>query len=547
MLGPRPVVLSKAATIPKFHAFIFSDVAARMPYLVALVIDVAEGEAYLDLESSERAIECLVAILRRALCLKSLKLLSSAGRQPFGYPDNPRLSAAIGEVASLRELTIDGQTRVVDFVDAVRSPLTRLTLCMSGPSGGPDPWTQNTLSDALIRFKDSLESLSIRGSRVQLERSSIGFPVSTLTQFHAVRSLTLNQLVTFPHLPILLELFPNLNGTVHLTGFPYYSIPDFACDEPQRYTFFREVREENGRAQERQRWTRLERLICDVDTLFILNLRCPVGLTIVHKCTACTNPALRRYLAESLRGHRSTRLNLQLAIWWGVDQPLLDSIIPPEAAARLTHLTLCVRYVYDNSPDPTPGPRYADTRWDDLWRNALLPTIAPLRLRALTHFRLVFHCQAQEGEEAARPISEEPTVEDLRPTPHGRFDFTAIASVVADALPSLRYCFMTNSAHVLTHVDARLTVVEGWRESRAWQVACDPAGSTGAAAAADTCAIPRELLEMDNSVAEALMGREDLFLSTEEKASTVKHDFSFVCVCSNTVYVNLQDAMEWDD
>ena len=60
MLRTRPVVLKNITTIIKFSDFVFSDAAARMPHLVALVIVVAEGEINLDQESRERAIEALV-------------------------------------------------------------------------------------------------------------------------------------------------------------------------------------------------------------------------------------------------------------------------------------------------------------------------------------------------------------------------------------------------------------------------------------------------------------------------------------------------------
>ncbi|KAM5546096.1 hypothetical protein V8D89_000222 [Ganoderma adspersum] len=562
MLRTRPVVLKKVVTIPKFHDFVFTDAAARLPHLkpVALVIDVAYAETYPYPECKERAIEALIAILRHAPSLKSLELSSSASRRLLGYLDDARLSAAVGEIPSLRELTIGGRTQVTDFISAVRAPLTRLTLCFLSPVGLKD-WSPTCLSATLSRFKDSLKSLSIEESGVRLERSSLGSPaLSRFTQFHALRSLTLNHLVALPHLSILLELFPNLDGTVHLAGFANYRVPGAAqdVDGPERYNFFKSVREDNGKAQERRRWTRLERFICDVDTLFVLNLRCPIGLTIVHHCAADASSVVRRRcLVESLREHPPTHLNLQLAMWLGPDENALDGTIPPEAAATLTHLTLCVKYVYDNGPGPTaPDSHYVDTRWDNLWRDAILPVIEPLR--ALTHFRLVFHCDAQEAGDSLRPIKEEPLVEDLRPTSDGgRFDFTGVASVIADALLSLRYCFVTNSVCVLETRDGYAYTVGGqWRESRAWRVACAPATSSnsnsvdhpGPAAAVGTCGSSgrRELEELHDTVAETIMEREGLDLSEDEKASAVGRS-SFGMVCANVVFADIQEAMQWDE
>ena len=563
MLRTRPVVLKKVVTILKFHNFVFTDAAARLPHIVALVIDVAYDEIHPPPECRERAIEALIAILRNAPSLKTLELSSSASRWLFGYLNDSRLSASVGKITSLRELTINGRTEV-DFISAVRAPLTRLTLCFLSPVGGLKDWSPTDLSATLARFNDSLKSLSIEESGVRLERSSLGFPVPTLTQFHAVRSLILNHLVALPDLSILLELFPNLDGTVHLAGFANYRVPgvDQDVDGPERYNYFKGAREENGKAQERRRWTRLERLICDVDTFFVLNLRCPIGLTIVHHCAAEASSVLRRqYLVESLRENPPTHLNIQLAMWYGPDKHALDGAIPPEAAATLTHLTLCVKYVYDNGLDPTSDSHYADTRWDDLWRDAILPVIEPLR--ALTHFRLVFHCKAQEAENCVRPIKEEPIVGDLRPSSDGgRFDFTAVASAIADVLPSLRYCFLTNSVYVPKGSGSwAFTVGEQWCVSRAWRVGRAPTGTPGSdsdsvdhpglglglAAAVDSCGTSglRELEELHDAVAEKMIERERLDLSEEEQASAFERGF-FDMACANLVFVETQEMIELD-
>ncbi|KAM5546097.1 hypothetical protein V8D89_000223 [Ganoderma adspersum] len=540
MLRSRPVVLKNAATIPKFHFFVFGDAAARVPHILTLVINVAHDEIQPDPECNERAIEALVAILRHSPSLKSLELTSSANGRPLGYLDDARLSVAVGKVASLRALTIGGRTEVTDFIGAVHSPLTKLSLHFLNPVGGLDQWSPTDLNAALSRFAHSLETLSIEWSHVRLASRSLPGPsVHTLTQFHAVCSLTLNSLITVPHLPLLCGLFPNLDGTVHLNQFIYeipYSVDQ---DDSERYNFLRRAREENGATQEGLRcWTHLERLICDVETLFVLNLRCPIGLTIVHGCRADdADSVARRYLVESLRDHPPTHLNLQVAANWngGFDEPSLDGMISPEAAATLTHLTLCVKYTYDACSDPMVRfilPASVEMRWNNLWRNTLFPVIEPLR--ALTHFRLVFHCDAREAEVPARPIAEEPLVEDLRPTSRfGRFNFATVVSMIADALPSLQYCFVTNSAWAVeTKLVYAYSVVERWRESHAWWVAHAPTGSNdvdnrkpGATTAVDTASgTRRELVELPDSIAETIIEEEDLVLSTEEKASVLKHN-----------------------
>lgn len=544
MLRTRPVILKKVATIPKFLDFLSSD-AARIPHLVALVVNVAHNECELDQECRERTVKGLVAILGRSSSLKSLGLLSSANGRPLGYLDDPRLSAAVGEIPSLRELTIGGRTEATDFLGAVHSPLTKLSLHFLNPVGGLDEWSHTDIIAELSHFSRSLETLSIEWSHVRLESGPSGSSAPTFTQFHAMRSLILNNLVTVPHLPILFELFPNLDGTVHLNQF-IYEIPD-SVDQDERYNFFRRAREENGVAQEgRNCWTHLRRLICDVETLFVLNLRCPIGLIIVHGCSVDNADSIaRRYLVESLRDYPPTHLNLQFAANWdgGFDEPSLNGIIPTEAAATLTHLTLCVKYTYDAPPDPLVRfvpPSSAEMRWDDLWRDTLFPTIEPLH--ALTHFRLVFHCDAREAEEPARPIATEPLVKDLRPTSRlGRFDFTSVASTIADALPGLEYCFLTNSAWVVeTKLVYAYSIVERWCESRAWKISHVANSNEPVVDRPEPGATPvihtaggnlRDLVELPESVAEAIMEKEGLVLSMEERASVVKQNSFGVALC----------------
>nr|VWP01415.1 Bifunctional solanapyrone synthase (EC (EC (FAD-dependent monooxygenase sol5) (Prosolanapyrone-II oxidase) (Prosolanapyrone-III cycloisomerase) (Solanapyrone biosynthesis protein 5) [Ganoderma boninense] len=528
LLRTRPVLLNTIDTILKFHDFVFTDPPSRMPHIVVLVVDVPHSETHPDPEYSERALEALVMILRGAPCLKSLELLSSANGRPLAYLDDPRLSAAVGEIASLRELRIGGRTEVTDFIGAVSTPLTKLALRFLNPVGGLNEWSPTSLCAALSRFSHSLESLAIEQSK-----------------FHALRSLTLNHLVTVPHLPLFFELFPNLDDTVHLAEFIYEDVPDQAYQsDAERYEFFRRAREQNGAAQEGRCWTRLKRLICDVETLFVVNLRCPIGLTMIAECPAHADSLERRYLAESLRAHPPARLNLHITAEWngGEDDPSLGGMIPREAAATLTHLTLFVQYTF--YARRFVAPPSTELRWDDVWRGTLLPAIA--HLHALTHFRLVFHCLAQgEAEDPARPISEEPLVEDLRPSSaaagsRSGFDCGAVAFAIADALPSLRYCFLTNSARVFeTKLVYMNTLVEQWCESRAWRIVPDGYNGSGVGHPAASLATPdtepgaqRELVELQDGVAEGIIEREGLILTEEEKARAIKH-------------TSLRRAMRW--
>ena len=125
------------------------------------------------------------------------------------------------------------------------------------------------------------------------------------------------------------------------------------------------------------------------------------------------------------------------------------------------------------------------------------------------------------------PTARDPLIEDLRPTSRdgGQFDFDAVASALVDALPSLRYCFLTNNARVVEPSDVyAYSIVERWRESHAWRIqayealaANDGVDQLGAATAVDT---GRAIVELPDSVAETIIEREGLGLSKKEMVST---------------------------
>ncbi|PIL32536.1 hypothetical protein GSI_05239 [Ganoderma sinense ZZ0214-1] len=531
MLRNRPIVLENFNTILRFHDFIFSDAAARPRHIVVLRVNAIHREINPDPVRRERVVAALLAILQRAPSLVSLELSSSANGRPLGYLDDTRLVAAVGKLATLRELTIGGRTQSADFIGAVRAPLTKFTLRFMKPAGGLNEWSPTSLIGAISHFAPSLESLSIWNTRVRLEDDDPSSPLSIARavtggiQFHALRSLTIAYLVTVPRLPLLFELFPNLDDTLHLAAFLYDYPDDVELDE--RYnTFFRAAREENDAAQRqlqqggRRGWQRLKRLVCDVETLFVLNLGCPIGLTIVESCEP--DP-------DSEMGGRVVRVGGALA--------RRDD--PPEAAATLTHLTLCVKYEYQVDSTPEAGSEEAPTpsypgSWDDVWRDTLLPALEPLH--ALTHFRLVFHCEvwwkshnASPSQPPARTISNDPFLASLRPT-SSQFDFAAVGSAIAHAVPSLQYCFLTSSAWVAeTKVVGTFSIPDRWRESRAWRVArCAPNISPRVDKAElhevtksdsiDAGGKRREpeLVSLHDDVAETIIEREDLVLSFDE-------------------------------
>ncbi|PIL31070.1 hypothetical protein GSI_05766 [Ganoderma sinense ZZ0214-1] len=525
LLRNRPVLLKNTDTTFKFHDFIFADPLSRLQQVTALKIDIAYNETHPP--CSERAIESLLAILEHAPSLTSLYLVSD---QKPGYLDDPRISATIGSLATLRELTVSGQMKA-DFIGAVCAPLTKLALRSIHPTDR-SKWTPGSLSAALSRFAPSLESLSILNSHVRLA-GTLPASRSPATHFHALRSLTLHRPECPPDLALLLSLFPNLDGTFHLTSFGYDD-PDADPDDddwhssasPSIPPFLHAAREHNTLAQDTQRtWPRgLARLICDAETLFVLNLRGPVRLTVLPVCAADEDRA--PFLAAALRAHPPARLSLQLVLGpVGVSGAEYEGLVPREAAVGLTHLTVGFKYEYTRCGDR--GPVYP-MPWGELWSYSILPALQH-DLRALTHLRLVFHCEAwSPPEPAPAPASDtDPRrshtilqgglLAELRPA---AFDFAKVAAALVHDLPALRYCFLTVGAWVgegCPHV-----LVERWSASRAWRVVHDTGTGVDDAEQSDpsnsdgTCCGGRELVELHRDVAEAIIARGDLVVFMDE-------------------------------
>ena len=98
------------------------------------------------------------------------------------------------------------------------------------------------------------------------------------------------------------------------------------------------------------------------------------------------------------------------------------------------------------------------------------------------------------------------------------------------------------------------SLVERWRESRAWRIARAPPDHDGADGAdtADTvtgASTRRELVELHDDVAETIMEREDLVLSEEEKASATVPDSQtqWFALTSSLLRGFVQTSVRWDD
>ena len=123
-----------------------------------------------------------------------------------------------------------------------------------------------------------------------------------------------------------------------------------------------------------------------------------------------------------------------------------------------------------------------------------------LDLPCLTHLSLVFHCEAWSAGDLEHPILQDGMLTDLRPA---SFQFTAVASAIVDEIPSLEYCVLTIGAEVTKHCPHLL--VERWCETRAWRIARHEDDGT----------CRRELVELHKNVAETIIAKEDLGVSSK--------------------------------
>ena len=89
------------------------------------------------------------------------------------------------------------------------------------------------------------------------------------------------------------------------------------------------------------RWKKLDRVICGPQMLFVLGLCCPIHLVMLDQCC----PRMDRYAIEALRGNPVPRLELTLHLKDRLS--LLCRVFSPQLARKLTHLTVCLFYVYE--------------------------------------------------------------------------------------------------------------------------------------------------------------------------------------------------------
>ncbi|KAI1789278.1 hypothetical protein LXA43DRAFT_589936 [Ganoderma leucocontextum] len=148
-----------------------------------------------------------------------------------------------------------------------------------------------------------------------------------MTQYAGVRSLCVGGFVGKPLLDHLQYLFPALDDVLSIARLDGRTPEDTYAD----------IRAANQPAQDGEggglcsrAWKKVDRVVCDAPTLYILGLRCPVRLLRLDCCSA---HALR-YAADALRENPVPRLKVSLLLGDGLRG--LNELCGEELAGRLT-------------------------------------------------------------------------------------------------------------------------------------------------------------------------------------------------------------------
>ena len=200
-----------------------------------------------------------------------------------------------------------------------RSPLQ--SLCIEEPSRLGDNISAGFLHGRLSHLAPTLKALDLGYFSLKI------LPSSITTPFTAVRSLKfmVDAISNFDGLDILLSLFPNLDNTLVLRQ-PFGSDLEEEIRLP--------LRARGEEAQRAHTWAKLDRLVCDAESAFVLALQCPIRRMDIQ----VYGPGATRYLADALRHNCPQHLHLSPSFRYGLG--ILDVLLPSEVVYRLTHLVI---------------------------------------------------------------------------------------------------------------------------------------------------------------------------------------------------------------
>ncbi|TBU27942.1 hypothetical protein BD311DRAFT_356777 [Dichomitus squalens] len=502
LLSMAPVVISSSKSLRCLHSFLFSDAAARTPYVRALTVDspnLDEGEvSSYDPEDTP----LLLDILSSTPCLYELSI--TLHRTPNGCVDDLRVLDALVQLHTMRALNIDGESPALpELVARIRAPLRKLGVLFVNLKG--DWWHPAAFEKFLPHLAPTLEELHVNDFCLDHSDFNENTSLSDRTQYLALRSLTINHFFHHPLLEHLQYLFPALDRVLCAT-FTDLPIPE------DRWV---DIRAANQRAQEGDSeshshpWKRLDQLICNIPLFYILALRCPIRLVSLDACSLDH----RTFATQALRENPPPRLKVSLLLHDGLG--VFDELFPPELAETLTHLTLCIDYsnICYGLHYPANAHAIATLQWDHLMER-LLQTVLPLH--HLTHLRIVIQADIRHpfsGLYGRLPCSED-FVQALR-DPALRLEKAALS--LAGVLTSARYVFLTTRGFLADRERSddewvyTWRVSERWLISRAWRVAGPWAHNARESQSESS------LVELDEAFAEMIMEQEELFLSLQDE------------------------------
>ncbi|KAI1782996.1 hypothetical protein LXA43DRAFT_1087216 [Ganoderma leucocontextum] len=502
LLRMGPIFLTGGESIRKFHSFLFADTPARTPHVRALDIDKGPPSRLLPAQPGDASL--LIEILTSCPNIDRVSIVIRDD-DPSRLTCDLCIIHAIAALQSLRSLRVDSPyaTRLIPLLREVCVPLRMLSL--RGCTDVTDFWYPAALDDFLPHLGPTLEKLELDEFVVETEeikaRGAILTPsVFTMTQYPAVRSLSVHSLTGQPLLDHLQHLFPALDGTLSfgMAGFQSYG---------GQYNY-PAIRAANQRAQESSRshpWKKLDQLVCDPMMLHVLGLRCPIRHVLLDVGLVPTQPS---GVLEALRENPVPRLKLTLRH----DPSMFDGVFSPELAGTLTHLTLRLMWGFQSGLSRF---RDADAVRPPRWGDVLDATVTSLQpLHKLTHLRVVI--QANVGHynpDRSLADDHEPTVarakEYVCSFRGSAFDFEATAASLVRPLASLQ-CIFLETHGCLANRDVSTEgfwkAYERWHVARAWRV-----GAPG----------PSEptLVELHDEVAETIIRKEELVLSEGDESA----------------------------
>ncbi|EIW55180.1 uncharacterized protein TRAVEDRAFT_51309 [Trametes versicolor FP-101664 SS1] len=492
LLAVRAVDLCDERSIRAFHTFLFASTAARSPY-VRIINLLVEN---VDARSRMAVAQLVVDILKHAPFLERLSI--PFGEQTFMCLRHLDIHKAIGKLTRLQDLSIplwSGYTEQILLT--IRSPLKiiRVSLEAIWTSDRTEWITPDRLHEVVGAFSQTLESLSITQRPIKLDPDSKGLP------YPAVDSVEFSGTAGPPWVDVLVHMFPSLGLTLNLGEGDYMLVDEDA--EQQRIRLANKEHQARG-----ARWERLGTVVGDTLTLYMLGLTCPIGRLMVDSSSA----HLKDRLVEVLRDSPPTHLKLTIMLSHGVGA--FEDTFPVEVVPRLTHLVLFV--IYDNLDEDERTDRFTVSAMQ--WAAFLELVICAIRHLRLTHLRLVIYYNVDLTGENTVGYSKG-FVRSLR-----EHKSSSIAAALMEAVPTLRYVFLTFGGHYEVRasqkdnwVDEDRAAIEmrgQWMKSSGWA----SVGGEGAEDGSRALAGAQPLRVLEDEVAEKMIEDEGLLVSRQDES-----------------------------